>query len=316
MTKNDDEGFNIGRAELFEAMGHPNRIRILKALSDRPLGFSELKRTLSMESSGLLSFHLQKLANLVKTTSEGAYALTDEGKEALRIAETLRNGSSEDGGKWLTRPLKRERVIIAGLLIGIILMGSVAAYQQQEIATLNQAISNGTIDIGGVRYWYASYPTYLANGTSLTFHGVTFTYLQPQLTSYTDPRDYIFQGSVRLSNGTLLDLTGKTVQIQMSVGVIPGSTVTNATAGHYSSSVAFNAMRIRFQDGTKEVYNKFSINASYIFGDLSIPRPHFLLNFAYHPPLVNPWFTQHLNPSAGLFWDYTNNVLRFYVSTS
>jgi len=30
MTKNDDESFNIGRAELFEAMGHPNRIRILK----------------------------------------------------------------------------------------------------------------------------------------------------------------------------------------------------------------------------------------------------------------------------------------------
>src|SRR5437870_4818997 len=108
MTKNDDESFNVGRAELFEAMGHPNRIRILKALSDKPLGFSELKRTLSMESSGLLSFHLQKLTNLVKTTSEGAYALTDEGKEALRIAETLRNGRSEDGGKWLTRPLKRE----------------------------------------------------------------------------------------------------------------------------------------------------------------------------------------------------------------
>ena len=84
MTKNDDEGFNVGRAELFEAMGHPNRIRILKALSDTPLGFSELKRTLSMESSGLLSFHLQKLSNLVKTTSEGAYALTDEGKEALQ----------------------------------------------------------------------------------------------------------------------------------------------------------------------------------------------------------------------------------------
>src|SRR2546426_324373 len=108
MTKNDDESFNVGRAELFEAMGHPNRIRILKALSDRPLGFSELKRTLSMESSGLLSFHLQKLTNLVKTTAEGAYALTDEGKEALRIAETLRNGSSEDGGKRLTRALKRD----------------------------------------------------------------------------------------------------------------------------------------------------------------------------------------------------------------
>src|SRR2546425_644573 len=123
MIKNDDGGFDAGRAELFEAMGHPNRIRILKALSGRPLGFSELKRTLGMESSGLLSFHLQKLTNLVKTTPEGAYALTDEGKEALRIAETLRSSRSDDGGKRLTRPLNRERVIIAGLLIGIILMG-------------------------------------------------------------------------------------------------------------------------------------------------------------------------------------------------
>jgi len=314
MTKNDDEGFNVGRAELFEAMGHPNRIRILKALSDRPLGFSELKRTLSMESSGLLSFHLQKLTNLVKTTSEGAYALTDEGKEALRIAETLRNGRSEDGGKWLTRPLKRERVIIAGLLIGIILVGAVAAYQQQRMGNLNQGFASETTNVGGVRYWYISFPTSLPNGTSFSFHGVTFTYLRPPAgESYTDPRNYTFYGSVSLSNGSLVNLSGKSVRITYSGFLIQDLGNTTSTGIRYGTWMT-DSMAIKFQDGSQEVYDKFSIAASYIYGDIGFPRPYSMLYVTYHQPVPNPWFTQHVNPNAGVFWNYTSNRLTFYVS--
>jgi DNA-binding transcriptional ArsR family regulator len=34
----DEPEFNAGRAELFEALGHPIRIRILQALEERPMG--------------------------------------------------------------------------------------------------------------------------------------------------------------------------------------------------------------------------------------------------------------------------------------
>ena len=93
--------FDLREAELFEALGHPTRIRILQALNEIPLSFSELKREIGIDSSGHLTFHLSKLAGLVKTNTEGKYCLTDSGREALRIAkiagEVLKiPGNSED----------------------------------------------------------------------------------------------------------------------------------------------------------------------------------------------------------------------------
>ena len=79
--------FNSERAELFEALGHETRIRILKILSESPCSFSELKRRVSIESSGNLSFHLGKLGSLVKTDSNGNYVLTDDGQEAIRVID-------------------------------------------------------------------------------------------------------------------------------------------------------------------------------------------------------------------------------------
>lgn len=79
-----EEDFNKDRAELFEVLGHPTRIKILQSLSRSPLSFSDLKIRAEVGSNGLLSFHLGKLTGLVKVV-EGSYVLTDEGREALRI---------------------------------------------------------------------------------------------------------------------------------------------------------------------------------------------------------------------------------------
>ncbi|MGQ9597080.1 MAG: winged helix-turn-helix domain-containing protein [Thermoproteota archaeon] len=47
--------------EAFDAISHPLRIKILKALAKTPLGFSELKRAVNVNSSGTLDFHLKKM---------------------------------------------------------------------------------------------------------------------------------------------------------------------------------------------------------------------------------------------------------------
>ncbi len=78
----DENGFDRDRTEIHEALSHPTRVRILQILARSPLGFSELKREAGLESGGLLSFHLGKLAGLVKA-EEGKYSLTERGKEAL-----------------------------------------------------------------------------------------------------------------------------------------------------------------------------------------------------------------------------------------
>lgn len=87
--------FNSSRAELFEALGHPLRIKILESLSEGTLGFSELKKRAGIESSGHLQFHLSKLNGLVESTPEGSYKLTDDGKEALRILGAMKKTEAD-----------------------------------------------------------------------------------------------------------------------------------------------------------------------------------------------------------------------------
>jgi len=74
--------------ELFEAISHPIRIDIVKLLSEKPLGFADLKRKLKISSSGLLDFHLKKLDDLVVVNKEGCYSLTDKGYAALTTIES------------------------------------------------------------------------------------------------------------------------------------------------------------------------------------------------------------------------------------
>lgn len=70
-------------AELFEAISHPTRIRILKILENGELGFAKLKSSLGFSSSGNLSHHLNKLGTLVQTNDQGNYELTDQGRDAI-----------------------------------------------------------------------------------------------------------------------------------------------------------------------------------------------------------------------------------------
>ena len=62
MTDEGDQ-FDSSRAELFEALGHPSRVKILKVLERNQLGFADLKREVGIGSSGHLQFHLNKLGD-------------------------------------------------------------------------------------------------------------------------------------------------------------------------------------------------------------------------------------------------------------
>lgn len=72
---------------MFEAVSHPIRIDIVQLLSEKPLGFADLKRELKINSSGLLDFHIKKLDDLVTRNREGDYCLTEKGYAALTSIE-------------------------------------------------------------------------------------------------------------------------------------------------------------------------------------------------------------------------------------
>lgn len=75
--------------DLFEAISHPLRVEILKMLSKGPKRFSDIKRGLKIESSGLLDFHLKKLENLISVNDEGLYVLSERGFAALQAVEAI-----------------------------------------------------------------------------------------------------------------------------------------------------------------------------------------------------------------------------------
>jgi DNA-binding transcriptional ArsR family regulator len=129
----DAASFDRMRAELFDALGHPVRIRILHALEDGPLGFSDLRRKVGLESGGHLQFHLGKLDGLVKTTADNTYMLTDDGREALRIVSTQTASSRglSDEKRQGTKIIV-SRAVLAGLIAAVVLLASLtgAVYWQ------------------------------------------------------------------------------------------------------------------------------------------------------------------------------------------
>ncbi len=157
MSEDQDDSFNASKAEIFEALSHPTRINILHILSERTLPFSELKRAAGLESNGLLTFHLGKLRDLVKLNSEGAYALTDEGREALRIVEASRNQPQAPRVQGPVFYLPHQKAILAGLLVALIVLGSVAIYQQTQLQSPTATHQGG-----------ASSPDVLVYGTAAT----------------------------------------------------------------------------------------------------------------------------------------------------
>lgn len=136
--------FTATEAELFEAISHPVRIKILQILNQKPMGFAELGRAVGIESGGHLSFHLDKLGNLIKVTPEGKYALTGNGKEALWSVNALQKTTPETparAGEPSIRHRSWLKPVLGLILIVVIILGGLGAYQQREFSTLQQQMT-------------------------------------------------------------------------------------------------------------------------------------------------------------------------------
>ncbi len=103
----------MGSDDLFEAVSHPMRIEIVKALAEKPLRFADLKRHLKIDSSGLLDFHLKKLNDLITINDEGNYTLTERGFAALQAVETT--------SKYFWLRAAHRRSFILAVIVSILL---------------------------------------------------------------------------------------------------------------------------------------------------------------------------------------------------
>lgn len=108
--------------ELFEALSHPFRVKIIAALQQNELTFGELKRALDIKSSGHLTFHLTKLEELVTCNPQGRYELTDEGHEAIRLIYTMNHVNMAQSTNQDKSVNKRLQIIIVTLGIIILML--------------------------------------------------------------------------------------------------------------------------------------------------------------------------------------------------
>jgi len=126
MARNGEEGFDSAKAELFEQLGHPLRIRIIEGLYASPLSFSALKSKTGISSNGHLSFHLAKLKGLVNANEAGEYCLTDTGRDSMRVASMIdwqkhsRREPHSGGRSW--RPTTVQ--IFAALLVASLFLNA------------------------------------------------------------------------------------------------------------------------------------------------------------------------------------------------
>jgi len=127
-TANDGDE-SLSRAELFEALSHPIRVRILESLESAPLRFSDLKRAAGIQSNGHLEFHLRKLSGLVTSTETGDYSLTDDGREALTFLRSARFG--EFGRRFELPNLRMIGILV--LVVGLLVSGSVLVVVGQTV---------------------------------------------------------------------------------------------------------------------------------------------------------------------------------------
>ncbi|GEM_PF-1684024 len=115
-----DTGSDAMKGAFFDSLGHPMRIKILESLSASPLSFSGLKKKVGIESSGHLTFHLDKLKGFIKANTDGDYELTDDGKEALRLASIFINTNKEQKPQRADNGWKKCNIVWAVALVAIV----------------------------------------------------------------------------------------------------------------------------------------------------------------------------------------------------
>ncbi|MHA1450617.1 MAG: winged helix-turn-helix domain-containing protein [Candidatus Hodarchaeales archaeon] len=90
--------------DVLPLINHPIRVDIIKLLYSEPKSFTDLLKYLSISSTSKLSFHLNKLENIVIKNDEGVYMLSDLGKKTYRLLISFENEKlTDNSGSFVGR---------------------------------------------------------------------------------------------------------------------------------------------------------------------------------------------------------------------
>ncbi len=99
MNSSDDSVYNILKDE--------TRRKIILALKDKKeIVYSDLLKTLEIDNTGKLNYHLKILNGFVSKNENGNYALTEKGRVALKLLRGFPENEEELFRQWIVASLK------------------------------------------------------------------------------------------------------------------------------------------------------------------------------------------------------------------
>jgi DNA-binding transcriptional ArsR family regulator len=123
MANSEEEIYSL----MFASLRHPERRKILRMLSEKPMPFSQLLEELGVSSSHL-TYHLESLGELVSKMDDGNYRLSSFGEASVATMKGVEETPSIQRRHFLSFPF-RWKAFFAALIIGIVLLASVSTIQ-------------------------------------------------------------------------------------------------------------------------------------------------------------------------------------------
>jgi len=148
---------------VFTSLKHPIRRRMLRMLANKPLAFSEILETLTIDS-GHLSYHLESLGDLIVHNQKGKYMLSSIGVAAVRLMSGVEEHPSPSPHQ---KPRKSKFIPQVYSLILVIALIAMSVH----IVTYTTPTSTATLNQDRI------YPTPFVIGAGQTFEfNVTIHY--------------------------------------------------------------------------------------------------------------------------------------------
>ncbi|MGD0978214.1 MAG: NosD domain-containing protein [Candidatus Bathyarchaeia archaeon] len=257
---------------VFTSLRHPIRRKILRTLSAGPQSFSDLQKSVGIESPHL-TYHLEGLTSLLTKTEHGEYALSSLGRTAVSTMKQVEEPPSTlVHSRFWPRFWRRGRMRVLALgIICVLLAGGLVGVFAYHVSAMND--KNGTISSLNSQVTTLQNQIVLANSTIDSLNSQT-ALLESQLAS---------DNSIVLSeNGTIANLQSQVATLRKQF---------NDLATDYSAQVlAFSGTVYILADGSVDppiapistVDNVTYTLTGDIYGSIVVKRDNIMVDGAGH----------------------------------
>ncbi len=117
--------------EIFSALKHPIRRRILKMLESEPHTYTALLNGLGIDT-GLLNYHLDSLGSLIRKDEEGMYRISDFGLAAIGLTRRIEEPAARPSPEFKVFGRKFSPSLIWVIVVGVLMLTNLFAWTSYQ----------------------------------------------------------------------------------------------------------------------------------------------------------------------------------------